>query len=88
MSRTGVRRGITLLEVVIVSAIVGTLFAIMLPAIQRVRSFGMRTTCAANLRKIGAAAIQYHDSHGRLPPGSLGPKPRNARPALISRPMP
>jgi prepilin-type processing-associated H-X9-DG protein len=67
--------GFTLLELVLVTAIVATLFSLLLPAIQRVRSKRDQVGCAQNLKKLGIAVYQYHDHFRMLPPGALGPKP-------------
>lgn len=66
-----VGRGFTLLELLVVVAIVGVLAALFLPAIQTARESARRVKCAANLRQIGLAIHSYHDSQGSFPPGNI-----------------
>jgi hypothetical protein len=63
----------TLVETLVVAAIVVLLMALILPAIQKVRASSYRLDCANNLRQLGIAAHTFHGDHGRLPPGYLGP---------------
>jgi len=62
------RNGLTLIETLIVLAIVGTLSAITVPAVQRVREASLRMQSLNNLRQIAVATHNYVGSHqGRLP---------------------
>ena len=63
------RRAFSLVEVLVVIAIVGLLAALLLPAIQASREASRRTVCANNLRQMGIALSAYHAAHRQFPVG-------------------
>jgi len=63
-----VSRGMTLIEVLVVVAIIGLLIALLLPAVQSAREAGRRAVCASNLRQIGVALAEYECQWQRFPP--------------------
>jgi prepilin-type N-terminal cleavage/methylation domain-containing protein/prepilin-type processing-associated H-X9-DG protein len=63
-------RGFTLIELLVVIAIIAVLIALLLPAVQAAREAARRAQCINNLKQIGIAMHNYHDSNNQLPPGA------------------
>lgn len=65
------RAGISLVELLVVMAIIGVLVAVLLPAVQAARESARRAACQNNLRQLGVALHVYHDAHGQMPIGCV-----------------
>ncbi|MCE9555248.1 MAG: DUF1559 domain-containing protein [Planctomycetes bacterium] len=66
------RVAFTLVEMLVVIAIIGVLIALLLPAIQSAREAARRTACATNLRQLGIAMNNFESGQGHFPPSRYG----------------
>jgi len=69
--KTQRRLGFTLIELLVVIAIIAVLIALLLPAIQQAREAARRSQCQNNLKQLGLALNNYHDSNNVFPPGGI-----------------
>jgi len=79
--RAALRAGMTLIELLVVVAIIGTLVALVLPAVQAARESARRAHCQNNLRQIGVALHIYHGARRQLPIGCVDKRISSTNPA-------
>jgi prepilin-type N-terminal cleavage/methylation domain-containing protein/prepilin-type processing-associated H-X9-DG protein len=70
--KTPKRDGFSMVELLVVTAIIGVLVAILLPAVQYAREAARRTSCRNNLKQLGIALRNYETANQCFPPGWIG----------------
>jgi prepilin-type processing-associated H-X9-DG protein/prepilin-type N-terminal cleavage/methylation domain-containing protein len=74
------RRGLTLVELLVVIFIIAVLVGLLLPAVQASRQAANRVSCTNNLRQLALAALRFHIDHGKFPTGARLPVDVGGRP--------
>lgn len=77
------RRGLSVIELLVVVSIIGLLIALILPALQAARESARRSHCGSNVREVGHAMLQFEQMKGRLPTGGKGTDLSVSPPATV-----
>jgi prepilin-type N-terminal cleavage/methylation domain-containing protein len=68
------RRALSLIELLVVLALLGVFVAMLAPAVQAVRDSSTATECRNNLRTLGTACLAFHDAQGYYPRNTIRPR--------------
>src|SRR5262249_6558013 len=78
------RAAFTIIELLVVMAIIGILLALLLPAVQAARESARKIKCANNLKQIGLAVHNFEQTYKLLPPGALNSSTPGSGTAYVS----